>query len=80
MKNPSAFSAKEVKFTTQCPRTDLNKRFLPRPKGKDHHGMKAYPIGLKSLRIEIPLHRFFKNVSLLLQNMLYTNYIQSHFT
>ena len=38
--------------TPQCPRTDLNKRFLPRPKT---HSMKAYtPIGLKSARIEIP--------------------------
>ena len=36
----------------QCPRTDLNKRFLPR--SKSITVWKLIPIGLKSARIEIP--------------------------
>ena len=35
---------------TQCPRTDLNKRSLPRPKTTTAC---LYPLGLKSARIEI---------------------------
>ena len=68
---------------TQCPRTDLNKRFLPRPKTTT-----AWNIILHRSKISkdwnpphwVPLHRFFKNWFLLIQKQLYSNYIQTHFT
>ena len=30
--SPPMFALKKAVVSTQCPRTDLNKRFLPRPK------------------------------------------------
>ena len=54
-RNPVLKSVKTKEFLhniTQCPRTDLNKRFLPRPETKDYYSL--YPVGLKSARIEIP--------------------------
>ena len=39
-------------YKSQCPRTDLNKRFLPRPKTTIE--WKLIYLGLKSTRIEIP--------------------------
>ena len=68
---------------SQCPRTDLNKRFLPRPKT-----ITAWKLPLYRSKISknwnpprwVPLHRFFKNWFLLIQKQLYNNYIQTHFT
>ena len=70
-------------FYTQCPRTDLNKRFLPRPKTTT-----AWKLTPHRSKISknwnphwwVPLHRFFKNWFLLIQKQLYSNYIQTHFT
>ena len=67
----------------QCPRTDLNKRFLPTPKTTT--AWKLIPHRSKfsknwNLPRWVPLHRFFKNRFLLIQKQLYNNYIQTHFT
>ena len=67
----------------QCPRTDLNKRFLSRPKT-----ITAWKLIPHRSKINknwnpphwVPLHRFFKNWFLLIQKQLYSNYIQTHFT
>ena len=71
-----------VSQNSQCPRTDLNKRFLPRP--KTITAWKHIPH--RSRMNEnwnpphwVPLHRFFKNWFLLIQKQLYSNYIQTHF-
>ena len=72
------------KNKTQCPSTtDLNKRFFPRPNN-------TTPWQLITHRSKIsknwnpphwvPLYRFFKNWFLLVQKLLYSNYIQTHFT
>ena len=54
-RNPVLKSVKTKEFLhniTQCPRTDLNKRFLPRPETKDY-----YCLGLKSHWVL--LHKIF---------------------
>ena len=70
-------------FFSQCPRTDLNKRFLPRPKTISAWKLKPYRSKISKNWNPpwwVPLHRFFKNWFLLIQNQLYSNYIQTHFT
>ena len=70
-------------FYTQCPRTDLNERFLSRPKTTT-----AWKLTPHRSKISknwnphwwVPLHRFFKNWFLLIQKQLHSNYIQTHFT
>ena len=69
--------------TSQCPRADLNKKFLPRPKTTT--AWKCIPHRSKISKnwnppYWDPLHRFFKNLFLLIQKLLYNNYIQTHFT
>ena len=68
---------------TQCPRTDLNKRSLPRPKTTT--AWKLIPYRSKITKNWnpprwVPLHRIFKNRFLLIQKQLYIEYIQTHFT
>ena len=70
-------------LVTQCPRTGLNKRFLPKP--KTTIAWKLIPHRSKISNNWnpphwVPLHRFFKNWFLLIQKQLYSNYIQTHFT
>ena len=70
---------REYLFVSQCPRTSLNKRFLPRP--KTITVWKLIPHRSKISEtwnpLRFPLHRFFKNWFLLIQKQLYSNYIQS---
>ena len=68
---------------SQCPRTDLNKRSLPRPRTTT--AWKLIPHRSKISKNWnptrwVPLHRFFKNWFLLMRKQLYINYIQTHFT
>ena len=68
---------------SQCPRTDLNKRFLPRPKT-----ITAWKLITHRSKISknwnppwrVPIHRFFKNWFLLIHKQLYSKYIQAHLT
>ena len=67
----------------QCPRTDLNKKSLPRPKTTTE--WKLIPHRSKISKNWNPphlgpLHRFFNNSFLLIQKHLYNNYIQAQFT
>ena len=85
-KSWSAYSAGE-KLRSQCPRTYLNKRFLPRQKLPQHHS--RYPICTAWKPIPhrskiqqelkyphwVTIHRF-----LLIKKQLYSNYIEIHFT
>ena len=68
---------------SQCPRTDLNKRFLPRPKTITAWKLIPYRSKISKnwnpLRW-VPLYRFFKTWFLLIQKQPYINYIQTHFT
>ena len=68
---------------SQCPRTHLNKRFLPRPKTTT--AWKLIPHRSKISKNWNPprwvhLYRFFKNWFLLVHKQLHSNYIQTHFT
>ena len=70
-------------IVTQCHRADSNKRSLPRPTTTT--AWKLIPQRSKISKNWnpphwVPLHRFFKNWFLLIQNQLYSNYIQIHFT
>ena len=70
-------------YLAQCPRKDLNKRFLPRP--KTITAWKLIPHRSKISKNWnpphwVPLHRFFKNRFSLMQKQLYIEYIQTHFT
>ena len=74
---------KKLRMYTQCPRTKINKRFLPR--AKTTTAWKLIPHRSKISKNWNPphwdpLHRFFKNWFLLVQKQLYNNYIQTHFT
>ena len=67
----------------QRPRTDLNKRSLPRPKTTT--AWKLTPHRSKISKNWNPphwvhLHKLFKNWFLLIWKQLYSNYIQTHFT
>ena len=67
----------------QCPRSDLNKRFLPRAKTTTAWKLIAHRS--KISQNWIPPHwvlrfGFFKNWFLPIQKQLYNNYIQTHFT
>ena len=68
---------------TQCPRTKINKRFLLR--AKTTTAWKLIPHRSKISKNWNPphwdpLHRFFKNWFSLIQKLLYSNYVQTHFT
>ena len=71
------------KRTPECPRTDLDKIFLPLPKTTT--AWKLIPQWSKISKIWNPphwkaLHRFFKKWFFLILKQLYSNYIQTHFT
>ena len=68
---------------TQCPRTDLNKKSLPRLKTTTAWKLISHRSKISknwNLPRWVPLHRFFKNWFLLMRKQLYNNYIQTHFT
>ena len=74
------FLSVTVAIHSQCPRTDLNKRLLPRPKTTT--AWKLIPHRSKISKNWNPprVHRFLKNWFLIIQKQLYSNYVQTHFT
>ena len=78
LKRPQRFET-----ISQCPRPDLDKRFLPRP--KTITAWKLIPHRYKISKNWnpprwVPLNRFFKNWLLLIQKQLDSNYIYTRFT
>ena len=72
-----------LSYRSQCPRIHLNQRSLPRPTTTT--AWKLIPHRSKISKDGnppqwVPLHRFFKNWFLLIQNQLYNDYVQTHFT
>jgi len=82
-KGPQENSTWLLSDHSQCPKTDLNKKYLPRPKTTTAWKLILHRSKISknwNLPLWVPPHRFFKNWFLLIQQQLYSNYIQTHFT